>query len=154
MRRSAATTRATAPSEPGTTRRAALRALLAYLAVGAALPGAWATLAPRSFYDDFPGVGAWVAKLPAYSEHLVTDAGGFYLAFALLFAWAALRPAAALVVPLCAGWAVFSVVHLGWHVAHLDGFGTGDAIAQTAALAGVLAAAVAAGALSRAGPPS
>jgi hypothetical protein len=32
-----------------------MRALLAAVAVSAAYPGAWATFAPRSFFDTFPG---------------------------------------------------------------------------------------------------
>jgi hypothetical protein len=131
-------------------RRAGLRAVLAALALSAAVPGVWATAAPRSFYGDFPGAGRhWVDRLPAYSEHLVTDAGAFYLAFALLLAWAALRPARALVVPVCTAWALFSAIHLAWHAAHLDGFPTGDAIAQTASLAAVLVGALGAIALAR-----
>jgi hypothetical protein len=130
-------------------RRPALRALLAALAVAAAVPGLWALLAPRAFFDDFPGSGHWVAKLPAYNAHLISDVGAFYLAFALLFAWAALRPAQALVVPLCIAWSAFSALHLFFHVTHLDGFGTADAVAQTISLAAVLAAGVAAAVLAR-----
>ena len=119
-----------------------VRVLLAALAVSAALPGLWATLAPRGFFDDFPGPGAgsWVAELPPFNEHLATDAGAFYLAFAVLLGWAAWRPDRALVVPVAVSWTLFSALHLLWHVRHLDGFATGDAIAQTAALAVVLAA--------------
>jgi hypothetical protein len=126
-----------------------LRAVLAALALGAAVPGAWAAFAPRSFYDDFPGTGHWVSRLPAYSEHLVMDVGAFYLAFALMLGWAALRPAPALVIPLCSGWAVFCAVHLAWHATHLEGFGAANAIGQTAALAAVLAATLAALVLAR-----
>lgn len=127
-----------------------LRALLSALALSAAVPGAWATLAPRSFFRDFPGAGRhWVAELPPFSEHLVTDAGAFYLAFALMFAWAALRPARALVLPLCAGWGLFSALHLGWHLSHLEGFSTADAVAQTASLALVLVLAAGAAAAAR-----
>ena len=75
--------------------------------------------------------------------------GAFYLAFTLMFAWAALRPARALVVPLCVAWALFSTLHLGWHVTHLDAFDTPNAIAQTVSLAGVLAATLAALVLAR-----
>lgn len=127
----------------------ALRALLAALGLAALPPGAWATLAPRSFYDDFPGAGHWVARLPGYSEHLVTDVGALYLAFTLMFAWAALRPARGLVLPLCAAWALFGALHLGWHATHLGAFGTADATAQTVSLAGVLAATLAALVLAR-----
>ena len=127
-----------------------MRALLAALAVTAALPGAWATFAPRSFYDDFPGGGRhWVAELPAYNEHLVTDVGAFYLGFALLLAWAAWRPSRELVVPVCTAFALFSALHLAWHSAHLDGFATVDAVLQTGSLAAVLAASVGAVVLAR-----
>ena len=118
-----------------------MRALLAALAVSAAYPGLWAVVAPRSFFDGFPGAGRhWTAELPAYSEHLVTDVGAFYLAFALLLAWAALRPSRELVVPVCSAFALFSTLHLAWHAAHLDGLTTFDAVAQTASLAAVLIA--------------
>jgi hypothetical protein len=118
-----------------------VRALLAALAVSAAYPGAWAAFAPRSFFDEFPGAGRhWTAALPAYSEHLVTDVGAFYLAFALLLAWAAWRPSRELVVPVCTAFALFSAVHLAWHCAHLGGLSSVDAVLQTASLAAVLAA--------------
>ncbi len=127
-----------------------MRALLAALAVTAALPGAWATFAPRSFYDDFPGGGRhWVAELPAYNEHLVTDVGAFYLGFALLLAWSAWRPSRELIVPVCSAFALFSALHLAWHSAHLDGFATVDAVLQTGSLAAVLAASVGAVVLAR-----
>ena len=118
-----------------------MRALLAALAVSAAFPGAWAVLAPRSFFDGFPGAGRhWTAELPAYSEHLVTDVGAFYLGFALLLAWAAWRPSRELVVPACSAFALFSLLHLVWHALHLDGFSGLDAVLQTASLAAVLIA--------------
>jgi hypothetical protein len=127
-----------------------MRALLAALAVSAAYPGAWATFAPRSFFDTFPGAGRhWTAELPAYSEHLVTDVGAFYLAFALLFAWAAVRPSRELIVPVCTAFALFSALHLAWHSAHLDGFATVDALLQTASLAAVLVASLGAAVLAR-----
>lgn len=40
-----------------------------------------------------PACRRWVAPLGPYDAHLVTDVGGFYLAFAALFAWAVWRPA-------------------------------------------------------------
>src|SRR5207302_8213838 len=84
------------------TRLRTVRALLIVGAASALVPGAWAAIAPRSFYDSFPGVGHWVRSLPAYNEHLAVDAGAFYLAFALLFAWAAVTLRRSLVLPLCA----------------------------------------------------
>ena len=115
-----------------------LRAVLGALAFSALLVGVLASFAPRSFYDDFPLGATWVALLPPYNEHLVTDVGGFQLAFGLLFAYAAWRPARELVVPLCAAWLVSQVLHFVFHVTHLEDFGVGDAIAQTVALAAVV----------------
>ena len=123
------------------TERACLRGLLAFLAASAAFPGAWATLAPASFHRSFPlGGDGWVAPLGATSPHLLADVGAFYLAFAVLFAWAAWRPDRALVVPLGLAWAGFSALHLGWHAAHLAPFSVGAAVAQTASLALAVAA--------------
>ena len=126
-----------------------MRALLAALAVSAAYLGLWAVVAPDSFFEDFPGAGRhWTAQLPAYSEHLVTDVGAFYLAFALLFAWTAVRPSRELVVPVCTAFALFSAIHLAWHAAHLGGFPATDAVLQTASLAAVLVASAGAAVLA------
>jgi hypothetical protein len=118
---------------------AALRAALGLVALANAITGLQAVAAPRAFYDGFPLGRGWVAELPPFNAHLTTDVGGFYLAFAVLFAWAAVGLQRALVVPLCAAWAVFGLVHLTWHVTHLEGFGPADAAAQTVGLAAVLA---------------
>ncbi len=57
--------------------------LLAVIAIGYAGVGAWAALAPRSFYDDFPGGGRhWVAVDGPFNEHLVRDVGTLNLALA------------------------------------------------------------------------
>jgi hypothetical protein len=128
---------------------ALLRVTLACLAVSAAAPGLQATISPAAFYDGFPFGRAWVELLPPYNEHLIRDVGGFYLAFALLFAWAALRPTHQLVVPLAAAWSVSAALHAVYHALHLDGFGVADAVAQTAGLVAVLALPVLAIVLAR-----
>ena len=112
-----------------------LRLGLAALAASAALVGVPALLLPRTFYDDFPFVGHWVDRVGPYNEHLTTDVGTLYLAVAALFAWAAARGARDLAAPLLAVWLVAGLVHLGFHVTHLDGFPTSDAVAQTISLA-------------------
>ena len=126
-----------------------LRVTLACLAVSAAVPGLQATISPTAFYDGFPFGRAWVQLLPPYNEHLIRDVGGFYLAFAILFAWAALRPSRELVVPLAAAWSVAALLHAVYHALHLDGFGVADAVAQTAGLVAVLALPVLAIVLAR-----
>ena len=115
-----------------------------WLASISAFIGLPAALAPRAFYDDFPLGRAWVEMLPPYNEHLVSDVGGFYIAFALLFAWAAISLQRALVVPLCTAWILAALLHFEYHVTHLDGWDLGDAIAQTVLLALVLILPVAA----------
>lgn len=115
-----------------------LRAALALLALSAAAVGLPATIAPRAFYDSWPLGRDWVSALPAYNEHLVGDVGGFYLAFAVLFAWAAIRPSRPLVVPLCVAWAVAAALHLVFHATHTGGLATGDVVVELGGLALVL----------------
>jgi hypothetical protein len=115
------------------------RLSLAYLCATATLIGLTATLAPRAFYDDFPFIAHWVDLLPPYNEHLVTDVGGLYLGFAVLFAWAAWSLERALLRAVCFAWLLTATLHLLFHVRHLDGFGTGDAVAEIVSLALLLA---------------
>ena len=111
------------------------RLALAYLGISSALIGLTATFAPRTFYDDFPFVAHWVDLLPPYNEHLVTDVGGLYLGYALLFAWAAWTLERTLLRAVCSAWLLTASLHLFFHAGHLDGFGTGDAVAEIATLA-------------------
>jgi hypothetical protein len=115
------------------------RVALWVLAGYAALVAAPALLAPRYFYDSFPFGASWVDLLPPFNQHLITDVGGFYLAFALLFGWAAVTLQRPLVVPLCVAWAITALVHFVYHVTHLRGFDAADAIAETVSLALVVA---------------
>jgi hypothetical protein len=129
--------------------RPALRWGLAALGASALFVGVPALLAPRGFFDHFPFVAHWVDLLGPYNQHLTTDVGALYLGFALLFFWAAATLRRALAVPLCTAWAVVAALHLLFHVTHLDGFGTADAVAQTASLAALVAAPLALLALLR-----
>src|SRR6476661_5565914 len=115
------------------------RVALGFLLLAAALIGLTATLAPRSFYDDFPFVASWVELLPPYNEHLVTDVGGLYLGFAALLAWAAWTLDRTLVQAVCVAWLLTATLHLVFHSGHLSGFGTADAIAELLTLALLLA---------------
>ncbi len=108
---------------------------LGVLFLAALTIGATATLAPRTFYDDFPFLAHWVDLLPPYSQHLVTDVGGLYLGFAAILAWAAIALDRTLVLAVCAGWLLAATVHLLFHVTHLDRFGSADAVAEIASLA-------------------
>ena len=111
------------------------RAALGLLFVSALTIGLTAAVLPRTFYDDFPFVTHWVELLPPYNEHLVTDVGGLYLGFAVLFAWAAWTLERTLVRAVCVAWLLTATLHLIFHSGHLAGFGTADAIAEIASLA-------------------
>jgi hypothetical protein len=111
------------------------RAALGFLFASALVIGLTAAVLPRTFYDDFPFLAHWVELLPPYNEHLVTDVGGLYLGFAVLFAWAAWTLERTLVRAVCVAWLLSATLHLIFHAGHLAGFGSGDAVAEIFTLA-------------------
>lgn len=97
--------------------------------------GLWAAAAPRSFYETFPGLGSvWVVVDGPYNEHLVRDVGTLYvgLAAASVVAAASHRADGGRVIGVA--WLVFSIPHLTYHLAHLDGFTVRDVVGQVVAL--------------------
>ena len=117
--------------------------MLLVLAVPQVLTGAWAVLAPRSFYDDFPGIGpALVGRDGPFNAHLVTDAGAGFLAIGACVAIAALlggrgRCRLALVTYL-----VLESPHATFHLLHrADGLsGPGELLGIGGVLSGVAVA--------------
>lgn len=82
--------------------------------------GLWATFAPRSFYDSFPGAGRrWVSIDGPFNEHLVRDVGSLNLALALVAAIAAVTLGIVVVRAAAGAWLVYSVPHLAYHLHHL-----------------------------------
>jgi hypothetical protein len=114
--------------------RQLVKLALGLLFASSLLIGFTATVFPRTFYDDFPFVAHWVSLLPPYNEHLVTDVGGLYLGFAVLFAWAARTLERTLVRAACVGWLLTAGLHLIFHAGHLEGFSAADAIGELASL--------------------
>jgi hypothetical protein len=113
-----------------------LRIGLAILALTPMLVGVWATVAPRGFYDDFPGGGhSWVSAVGPYDEHLVRDVGALYLGSLVLLGFAFVWMERRLVQAALVSYAVAALPHLIYHLTALDGFSTGDAIAEIAGLA-------------------
>ena len=112
-----------------------VRLALGILFLSALTIGLTAAIVPRTFYDDFPFLTHWVELLPPYNEHLVTDVGGLYLGFAVLFAWAARTLDRTLVRAVSSAWLLAAALHLIFHASHLGNFGTGDAIAEITSLA-------------------
>jgi hypothetical protein len=115
------------------------RAALLILVVSTLSVGLPATFAPEVFYEDFPFIRHWVDLLPPYNEHLVTDVGGLYLGFAVLFGWAAWSLQPTLVRAACSAWLLTAALHLFFHATHLENFSSGDAVAELASLAFLLA---------------
>ncbi len=104
------------------------------LAVGAIIAlviGGWAQFAPQSFYDDFPTVDL----TPPFSEHLMRDYGGATLGLGVVLAVAVFRPATILgwVAPLA--YLVFAGPHFAFHLHHLEGATTGEAVLLVTELA-------------------
>ncbi len=112
------------------------RVLLAIVAIGYIGVGAWAALAPRSFYDNFPGGGhQWVSADGPFNEHLVRDVGTLNLALAAVAIAALARPGRYLVQVIAGATLVYSAPHFLYHLFHLDLLDTGDKVFQTGSLA-------------------
>jgi len=110
--------------------------LLAVMATSTLVVGMWASLAPRSFYDDFPGAGRhWVALDGPFNEHLVRDVGTLGLALAAVTVAALVRPERYLVTVTAGATLLYSVPHFGYHAFHLDLFQTADQVGQMVSLA-------------------
>lgn len=118
--------------------RSIIRAGLALLALGQAINGCWALLAPSSFYRGFPLGRGWVEALPAYNEHLTRDLGGLFLATAVMLAAAAALMTRRLVAVTLVAWLAFAVPHLIWHSFNLEPYGTADAVANVLTLVGTV----------------
>ncbi|MFD8422062.1 hypothetical protein [Streptomyces sp. NPDC059466] len=113
---------------------------LGLLAVTGLYTGVWAYFAPKGWYADFPGFGlSWLPQLGPYNEHLAKDTGAMFLALALLTA-VTLRQVRndRLVRTTGAVWLVFDALHFGYHVQHLDMYGTRDQVLNVVTLSALL----------------
>ena len=93
------------------------------VAVLVALPslatGIWAVTSPRTWYDDFPGIGPrLVSAIPPYNPHLATDAGAGLFATALALIIAAWWGDVAAVRIGLVGFIVFDGLHAFFHLTH------------------------------------
>ena len=105
------------------------RIALGYLALVSLEIGLWAQFAPRSFYDDFPGLGrAWVAIDGPYNEHLVRDVGGLNLALAAVLIVALVTLSRPVIIAASIASLLYGVPHLVYHIAHADSLATSDAV--------------------------
>ncbi len=112
------------------------RLALAYLAVSGLLVGVWASLAPRSFFLDFPGLGhMWTATDGRYNEHLVRDVGDLNLALVVVTVAAVIWFSRSLAIAAALAWIVYSAPHLAYHAFNLDVLNGSDQGAEIVALA-------------------
>ncbi len=118
-----------------TTLRTALRAGLLLFAAVEGTVGAWATLAPRAFYDGFPLPGhGWLTMLPPYNQHFIVDFGALNLALAVLLAVSARHLDPLLVRTGLTAYLVFTVPHLAFHATHMAHTGAAIAAVQLGSL--------------------
>lgn len=104
-----------------------MRLGMALLIVPQAIAGMWAFVAPRSFYDDFPGFGrAWVSPIGNYNEHFIADTGNLFLVTCLLLALAAYYLERRLVRIALICWLGFSIPHFISHAQLTSSFSGSD----------------------------
>ncbi len=117
-----------------------VRIILVVLAVQNLVTGVWAVLAPRSFYDGFPGLGRhWVSANPPFNQHLIGDAGAGFLAVGVVLAVAALWQHREVVRVALIAFLVNDIPHFLYHVMHpADALGSTDKMLSTGGL-GLLA---------------
>ena len=108
---------------------ALIRLQLAILVLVELLVGFWNQVFPASFYQTFPTVDL----TPPYSEHYARDFGGATLGIALVLAIALISPRAVFVIPATLTYSLYSIPHLFFHVHHLQGASSLEAVGLTAA---------------------
>lgn len=129
-------TRSVAPSTDLPERRSWQDAVLALFVAQWGALGAWAVLAPRSFYDDFPGLGrTWISVDGPFNEHLLRDVGGLFLALAAVSAVALWQRSTTAIRTAGLATVVFSVPHVTYHATHTDVLDAADAVASVGSLA-------------------
>lgn len=99
---------------------------LVALAAGQIVTGLWALVATRSWFDNFPGVGAdLVAAEPPFNAHLASDAGAGFLATGVALVAAAVWAHRGAVYVALLAYVTFALPHLLYHAANpapaLDG---------------------------------
>ena len=112
-----------------------MRLCLVLLIVPQAVAGLWAFVAPRSFYDDFPGFGrAWISPIGDYNEHFIADTGNLFLVLCLLLAFAAFYLERRLVRIALVSWLAFTVPHFISHLRLTDLFSGSDNLGNVGSL--------------------
>jgi len=135
------------------TRRLLLRLALVVLALNSLMVGLWGQFFPRSFYDDFPGLGRhWIMVDGPFNEHLIRDIGGLNLALAAVTIVALITLGRTVVLVTGVAWLLYGVPHLVYHTSHAHELAASDGAAITISLAGSVVMAIVALVLAPPGP--
>jgi hypothetical protein len=112
------------------------RIALGYLSLVSLEIGLWAQLAPRSFFDHFPGLGrAWVRVDGPYNEHLVRDVGGLNLGLAAVLIIALVTLSRPTIIASSVASLLYGIPHLVYHIVNTDDLDTGDVAVSLGGLA-------------------
>ena len=118
------------------TYRTTARIGLGYLGFNALVLGLWAVVAPRAFYDNFPGLGrVWVAVDGPYNEHLVRDVGALNLALTVLLVAAFVTLSRQLLTVAAVASLAWGVPHFLYHAFNTEPLSTGDNVFSLGGLA-------------------
>ena len=119
--------------------RTTVNVLLGWLTFYTLTTGTWQVLAPRSFYDDFPGLGRhWVSIDGPYNEHLIRDYGQGNLAFGVVALVALLTGGVWLARATGLAAVIANLPHQTYHQTHLHLLpATSDQVLQTVTLSAV-----------------
>src|SRR5436190_6639729 len=116
--------------------RALIHFALIYLTVTIGAVAVWILIAPRGFYDQFPGGGThWVSALPPYNEHLERDFGAAGLGLAVLAGIAAFWMDRRVIQAAAISLAVAGLPHFIYHLTTTGHYSTGDNIGSLTGLA-------------------
>jgi hypothetical protein len=112
----------------------AIRGILVTLGLPQTVIGLYALIAPRGFYEDFPGGRGWVAALGPFDEHLVIDVGATFVAIGVLQLVAAAWPSRRLVYASLLTWSLYAYPHTIYHLTDLGPYDTFDSVANVITL--------------------
>ena len=111
------------------------RAVFAIIGLAGAEVSAWALLAPKHFYEHFPGGGRqWLTALPPYNEHLLRDYAAGVFAVTVLALWAAVVGDRRLIQAALVASAALAAPHIAYHLTTIDSYGVADNVASFATL--------------------
>jgi hypothetical protein len=112
------------------------RAGLALVGLAQAEIALWGLIAPRAFFNDFPGAGRhWVSVLGPYNEHLVRDYAAAELGLAVLLLAAAIWFGRPIVLIAGAAFLAATVPHFAYHLTTTNKLSAADNVASLGAFA-------------------